>query len=113
MVRSVAERYLVAAFAFMAAATWFGVSLTSGFACLFVFVLAFQVVRAYQRRSRSRTRNAGSAAERRSRYEYRSVEETDLPVPAARESDRARSSRRVYDGDRENLGWPVASEATW
>jgi hypothetical protein len=115
--RSVAERYLVAAFAFMAAAIWLGVSLTSGFACLFVFVLASQAVRLYQQRSGSDSRHAGSRRERpsreRSSYSNRvSTKEKDS-IPAAPRIERPRPSGRLYDGDREEFGRPVASEATW
>lgn len=102
MARSVAERYLVAATAFVAAATWLGVGLTNGLACLFVFVLALQAVRAYQRRSGSRRPRAGSRRERPSRSE-----------PAVSGRHRTLPSGRLYDGKREDLGWPVTSEVTW
>lgn len=112
MARSVAKRYLVAAFAFMAAAIWLGVGLTSGFACLLVFVLALQAVRLYQRRSTVRSRRTRSRREQPSRYES-SPEEKDRPLPAAPGRHRARPSGHVYDGGREEIGWPVPSEATW
>lgn len=112
MVRLVAARYLVAAFAFMAAATWVGVSLTGGFMCLFVFVLALQAVRLYQRRSDSRDRRSNSRRERPSGHEpERAAEMSASSAPPARR-DRSRPSGRVYDGDREELSWPVPS-ATW
>jgi hypothetical protein len=104
---------LVAAFAFMAAATWVGISLTGGFTCLFVFVLAFQAVRLYQRRSDSRSRRSSSRHERPSRYEPVLAEEKTITSPARPRSDRSRSAGRVYDADREQIGWPVASEAAW
>jgi hypothetical protein len=112
-VRSVAACYLVAAFAFMAAATWVGVSLTGGFTCLFVFVLAFQAMRLYQRRSDSRDRRAPSKRERPSRYEPALAEERSIPSPAPPRRDRSRLTGRVYDADREEIGRPVASQATW
>jgi hypothetical protein len=117
-VRSVAGRYLVGAFAFMAAATWLGVGLTSGFACLAVFLLASQAVRVYQQRSGSDSRRAGSrqerpSRERPSRSKRASAEERDVSIPAAPRIERPRPSGRVYDGDYEQLGWPVASDATW
>jgi hypothetical protein len=110
--RSVAARYFVAAFAFMAAATWVGISLTGGFMCLFVFMLALQAVRLYQRRSDSHSRPA-SRHERPSRYMPVAAEERSGSSPAAPPRDRSRSTGRVYDEDREEIGWPVASEATW
>lgn len=113
MARSLAARYLVAAFAFMAAAAWVGVSLTGGFTCLFVFVLALQAVRLYQRRSDSRSRRSSPRRERPSRHEPDwAGEQIPSSAPPARR-DRSRSSDRVYDGDREELGWPVAGEAAW
>ena len=112
MARSVAERYLVAAIAFVAAATWFGVGLEDGFACLLAFVLALQAVRLYQRRSSVRSRRAPSRRERPSRYES-SPEEKERPLPAASGRDRTRPSGHVYDGGREEIGWPVPSKATW
>jgi hypothetical protein len=56
MVRSVTERYVVAAFAFMATATWLGVALIHGLLCLLVALLASQAVRLYQRRTDTRGR---------------------------------------------------------
>jgi hypothetical protein len=67
VVRSVVARYVVAAFAFIAAATWVGVSLTGGLKCLFVFVLALHAVRLYQRRHDQRSRRPASRCERPSR----------------------------------------------
>jgi hypothetical protein len=110
--RSVAERYLVAAFAFMAAATWLGVSLTAAFTCLLVFVLAFQAVRLYQRRSASRSRRSRSARVRRSHHESEVAQDTDISVRAPSTRDRSRSGGRLYDEEREEVGWPVSSEAT-
>ena len=112
MARSVVERYLVAAFAFMAAATWFGVSLTGGFACLFVFVLASQAVRLYQRRTGLRSRRAAPRRERPCRASA-SIEERPISSSAASGGDRSRRSGRIYDNDGEEFGWPVASEGTW
>jgi hypothetical protein len=108
----VAARYLVAVFAFMAAATWVGVSLTSGFTCLLIFVLAFQVTRLYQRRSDSRSRGSRAKRERAVQHEPDWAEERIESASPARR-DRSRPAGRVYDGDREELGWPVAREATW
>lgn len=110
--RSVA-RYLVAAFAFMAAATWVGISLTSGFTCLFVFVLASQAVRLYQRRNDLRSRPASSRRERPSRHEPVQPEERISSSPPAIRRARSQRSGHVYDGDREQSGWSVASEAAW
>ena len=112
MVRSVAERYAVAAFAFMAAATWLGVGLTSGFACLFVFVMASQAVRLCQRRPSSRSRRVSSSRERRPRSRPASAEERSA-FQTAPGRDRSRPSGRVFDGGREELGRPVQSEAAW
>jgi hypothetical protein len=108
---SVTARYLVAAFAFMAAAAWDGVSLTGGFTCLFVFVLALQAVRLSQRRGETHSRRPSSRRQRPSRQESDRAEVAS-PAPPPRH-DRSRPSGRVYDGDREEIGWPVASEATW
>lgn len=113
MTRSVAERYLVAAFAFMAAATWLGVGLQAGFECLLVFCLAFQAVRLYQRRTGSRGRAAKRRRDRGRLYAPTSAEPHDMSPLAAPGSDRARRSGRVYDGGHEDSGWPVATEATW
>jgi hypothetical protein len=110
--RSVAERYLVAAFAFVAAATWLGVGLEHGLACLLVFVLAVQAVRLYQRRSSARSRHAPLRRERPSHYEP-SPQKKDTPLPATSRRVRSRPSGRVYDGGREEIGRPVASEASW
>jgi hypothetical protein len=110
--RSVAERYLVAAFSFVAAATWLGVGLANGLACLLVFVLALQAVRLYQRRSSARSRRAPSRRGRPSRYEP-SPEEKERPLPATSRRDRNRPSGRVYDGGRDEIGWPVTREASW
>lgn len=109
--RSVA-RYSVAAFAFMAAATWVGISLTGGFTCLFVFVLASQTVRLYQRRSDLRSRPASSGRERRSRDEPVQTEERISSRPPTRRA-RSQPAGCVYDGGREESGWSVASEAAW
>lgn len=116
--RSVVARYLVPAFAFMAAAIWLGVGLKSGFACLLVFVLAFQAVRLYQQRSGSSGHRAGSrraqpSRKRPARHKRTSATERDISIPAAPRIERPRPSARLYDGDRERLGQPVASEATW
>jgi hypothetical protein len=104
---------LVAAFAFMAAATWVGISLTGGFTCLIVFVLALQAVRLYQRRTDSRSRRSASRPQRASRHEPALAEEKSISSAAPPRRDRSRSTGRVYDADRERIGWPVASEATW
>lgn len=111
MARSIAARYAVGAFAFMAAATWLGVGLISGLSCLFVFVLAFQAVRVYQGRSSSAARRRGSRRERPSRHERASVEKRESSPPGASRTDRQRPRGRIYDGDREEFGRPVASEA--
>ena len=111
MARSLAARYLVAAFAFMAAAVWLGVGLTNGFTCLFVFVLALQGVRLYQSRRDSRRRRPGSHRERPSRYESGTGEETELAPEVAAGRVRSRSSGRIYDSDQE-FGWPITSDAT-
>jgi hypothetical protein len=110
--RSVAERYLVAAFAFMASATWLGVSLTSGFACLFVFVLAQQAGRLYQGRTNSRSRSTGSRPKRPARRRPASGGTRRAPTRAVSVRDRSRPTDRVYDhGD--EVGGSVAGEATW
>jgi hypothetical protein len=108
--RSVAARYLVAALAFMAAAIWLGLSLTGGFACLFVFVLALQAVRLYQRRSDLRSRRSPSRRERPSRHEPGLAEQrlSSPSSPAPPRRARSRSGGRVYDGGREEFGVPVA-----
>jgi len=97
MVRSAAERYVVGAFAFMAAATWLGIGLIHGFLCLFVAVLASLATRIYQRRSGSSAR----ASRRR--------------APAARRRPPAERPSRagLYDSDREDWNWPTASDAAW
>jgi hypothetical protein len=112
-VRSVAERYAVAAFAFMAAAVWLGVGLTHGFACLLVFVLAVQAVRLYQRRSEARDRAGASSRDRRSRSERVPAEERSASSRRRPTSGRPSSSGLLYDGDRQEPGWPVAGEAAW
>lgn len=111
MARSVAARYLVAAFAFMAAATWLGVGLKGGFECLLVFVLALQTAHLYQRRQETRSRRVRQRQHRPS-DDLASTEAQDIS-PSASASDRLRRAGRVYDGGREGLDWPVPSEATW
>jgi hypothetical protein len=111
--RSVVERYAVAAFAFMAAAIWLGVSLTGGFTCLFVFVVALQAVRLYQRRSDVRTRRRDSRREPRSRPEHAAAEQRAFPPPLASASARSQPAARVYDGDREQFSRPAATQASW
>jgi membrane protein implicated in regulation of membrane protease activity len=101
----VIARYLVAAFAFIAAATWVGISLTGGLKCLFVFVLALQAVRLYQRRRRPASRR-----ERPSREQAALAEEKIISSPVPPRRDRSRSSG-VYSGNRQADGWPMASEA--
>lgn len=97
MNRSVTERYAIAAAAFMAAAVWLGVGLVNGFLCLFVFLLAGQAVRIYQRRDDARER----AVDRRRQQTRRR--------PAAE-----RPSRSVpYDTDREQLDWQAVGDAAW
>jgi type III secretory pathway component EscV len=110
VVRSVAERYLVAAFAFIAAATWLSVGLINGFACLFLSVLAFQAVRLYQRRSDSRGRAA--TRDRPSRSRRASAEER-IPSRRHRATDRPASSGHPYDADRDEYSWSAASEPAW
>jgi hypothetical protein len=97
----------------MAAAAWLGVGLMNGFACLLVFVLASQAVRLYQRRSASRARVGTSSRQRSSRHEHVSGEERRASSRRRPASDRPSSSGRLYDGDREESGWPVAGEAAW
>ena len=106
MARSVAERYLVASVAFVAATTWLGVSLTSGLVCLFVFVSALQAVRVYQRRNGART------SRDRTRRGHRYIYDPASAEAVSYEGDRRQRTGRVYDGDREMDGWPIASEAT-
>lgn len=113
MARSVIERYLVAAFAFLAAAAWLGVGLENGFACLFAFVLTFQAVRVYQRRSDVRSRRAPSRRQRPTRHEPPSVEGREMPAPVNSGRDPAKRSSQLYDGDRDGIGWAIPSEATW
>lgn len=96
MARSVAERYAVAAFAFMAAATWLGVGLVHGLLCLLVALVGAQAMRIYQRRSDSRART--SARRRRAR-----------PRPATERPQRS----RLYDSDTEEFDWPTAGDAAW
>lgn len=111
MARSAVKRYLVAAFAFMAAAIWFGVGLKNGFACLLVFELALQAARLYQRRSSVHSRRAPAGRERPSSYPTGLVE-TEAHSMGARRT-RTPSSGRVYDGRGQDIRWPVATEATW
>jgi hypothetical protein len=109
-VRSAIARYLVAAFAFIAAATWVGISLTGGLKCLFVFVLALQAVRLYQRRHDQRSRRPASRRERPSREQAALAEEKIISSPVPPRRDRSRSSG-VYSGNRQADDWPMASEA--
>lgn len=97
MARSATERYAVAAFAFMAAATWLGVGLIHGLLCLLVAGLAAQAVRIYQRRSDSRER---AVAQRRHRRRQR---------PAENRSPRS----GLYDADRADVDWQAAGDAAW
>jgi hypothetical protein len=97
MVRAAIERCAVAAFAFMAAATWLGVGLVHGLLCLSVALLASFAVRLYQRRSDSHAR---AASRRRHR---------PRPRPANGQPARARH----YDADREDFDWPSIGDAAW
>lgn len=108
--RSAAKRYAVAAIAFLAAAAWLGVALTSGFACLVVFVIALQIASAHQRRSGGGRQRTDAPGERPRRRPARSNERSALR-PA--EPARVRPARRIYDGGSTDLNWPVPSEATW
>lgn len=113
MVRSAAKRYAVAAMAFLAAATWLGVSVTNGIACLLAFVVALQAVGLYQRRSGSSGRRASSTRNRPPRRKATPAGEHPVSAPNTSAKDRSQSSRRIYDGGRDDSGWPVPSEATW
>ncbi len=97
MLRSVIERYAVAAFAFVAAAAWLGVGMIHGLLCLLTALVASQAVRLYQRRDDSRAR----AATRR-RHRAR-------PRPAADRAER----RSLYDADQVAFDWPTAGDAAW
>lgn len=115
MARALVARYLVAGFAFMVSAAWFGLSLQSGFECLLVFVLALQAVRFYQRRRGSRT---GTVRQRRGRdraylHDPASTEPRNVPPSATAGHDRTRRSGRVYDGLETDFDWPVANKASW
>lgn len=111
MVRSAAKRYAVAAMAFLAAATWLGVSVTHGIACLLVFVIALQAVGLYQRRGGSSGRRAGSTRNRPPGRKAAPAREHPVSGPIT-SPDRSQVSRRIYDGGRDDFGWPVPSEAT-
>jgi hypothetical protein len=97
MTRSVAERYAVGAFAFMAAATWLGVGLTHGLMCLFVALLGSQATRIYQRRHDARTRSTAQRSQRTRR-------------PPAQER-RQRSD--VYDAGAEDYDRRAVADAAW
>lgn len=97
MVRSVAERYAVAAFAFMAAATWLGVGVVHGLLCLLVALVASQAVRIYQRRSGTR-----AAATSRQRRRTRPAQRTERPRRAG-----------LYDAGTDDFDWPTAGDAAW
>ena len=113
MVRAVAERYAVAAAAFLAAAGWLGVGLIDGFECLFAFVLAAQAVRLYQRRTDPPARGRASGPGRRSGRPRSNVEERSTAPRRARSAEPpATEGRRLYDGDREDA-WQVSSEPAW
>jgi hypothetical protein len=112
-VASVVERYVLAVLAFVAAAVWLGVGLIHGFACLFAFVLTFQAVRLYQRRSDSKSRRTRISHERRSRDKLAVTQERDVSTAARRGGRRSIPSGRVYDGDLEESDWPVSREARW
>jgi hypothetical protein len=113
LARAVAARYLIAAFLFMDAALWLGISLSDSFICLFVFVLTCQGVHHHQRRSDSRRRRTSSRRERPSRYEAALAEDAILSSSPSSQPDRSRPSSPIYDRGREETGWPVASEASW
>lgn len=113
MARSMAARYLVAAFAFMAAAAWLSVGLKGGFTCLLVSVLAFRAVHLYQRRNDSRNRRARPRPGRGPIHEPAPAEPSNPSPSGPAGPERPRRSGRIYDSDREDFGWAVASEATW
>ena len=110
--RSAAKRYAVAAMAFLAAATWLGVSVMRGIACLSVFVLAVQAVGLYQRRGSS-GRRLSATRNRPPRRKAVPARERPVSAPVTSAKNLTQSSRRIYDGGRDDLGWPVVSEATW
>ena len=100
MVRSVAGRNSVAAFTFVVAAVWLGVSLMRGLECLLVFMLVSGAMRLYQLRSDSRDRARVDVGRRAQR-------ESQMKSGAA-----SKSAQRRWD-DRAEPDWPTAGEPAW
>jgi hypothetical protein len=107
VVRAVAERYAVAAAAFLAAAVWLGVGVIHGFVCLFAFVVVAQAVRLYQRRSDSPARGRGPSGSRRSSRPRSTAGGRRRPAKAPA------SQGNLYDSEREESAWGVSSEPAW
>jgi hypothetical protein len=113
VVRAVAQRYAVAAAAFLAAAVWLGVGVIHGFMCLFAFVFVAQAVRLYQRRTDSPARGHASSPSRHSARPRSTVEERDPAPRGTRSAKPPTSHGRIYDSDREEPAWQVSSEPAW
>jgi len=109
--KSVAQRYLIAAVAFVAVAPWLGVGIVSGLECLLAFVLTLLVVGVVQRR---RLVAEGGRARRptRSRPPARRPRTADArdrrPARRAAEPPMA-----FYDDEAATGDWPRFAESNW
>ena len=75
----VAQRYGVAAFAFLLALLWQGIGIASGFECLGAFTAVYVVTAGVQKRRAVRARKADRRRSRRSRRDEAEDEEQAAP----------------------------------
>lgn len=79
MIVQAAQRYGLAAFAFLLALVWQGIGLTSGFECLAAFTIVYVVVAGVQKRRAAKARKAERRRSRRSRTVETETEEVEAP----------------------------------
>ena len=111
--KSLVERYLIAALGFAAAALWLGVGLSKGLECLLAFLLTLLVVAVVQRRQFVAERNHARAARGNGHSRSRGGGAAHRPNErhATGTGSRARPSRRpVYNDDAERVDWPLFAE---
>lgn len=101
--KSLVQRYLIAAVGFCVAAAWFGVALERGLECLLAFLLTLLVVTVVQRRRRVAQRH---------------VRHREAADPGARRQSRrppphSRPSRTLYDDENDGGDWPRLAERHW
>jgi hypothetical protein len=124
--KELSQRYLVASVAFVVAAIWTGLSVTSAFECLIAFTFVYAIAGAAQRgkaridgdrggdSSRSRSRRSHARPPRFEPSRERSASLRDDPYDRPRESSR-RSGHVVYDLDRHSAedDWARVADSAW